>query len=528
MSESTNVQAGTSAGSTSLGGLAQAALITAAMTSAINLGAANIALVEIGRAMDASSYDLTLIGACASVGMGSAVLYFGRLSQSIGRARVIQIGLVLSIVLSVASAAAPGPYWLAATRLGIGFCCALVYPSTLAVIAADTSGAARNRAIGRWFGFSIGAAALGPVVGGLLLSAYWWGAAFLVSLPVAMLALLFSIQLPRSAGEDHAPVDHLDGVGLMMGVLLLSGVLSSGGTSSHPVLVALAFAAAATILFFAVRRQAVGPHPLFDFRVARRPTFWPAATAGSVTVGSMLAAFFVGQQYMQHTLGYTTAMAGLAILPTGLAILVVSPRAAKAQASRGTRSMLLLGIAIVMLGLASMLMWTPERGYLPVGLTYLALGVAVGIVGPTVSRALMASVSGEEIAMGSATSDLQACIGGALLIPIFGSTLATAYQHAFETGILAAAPESIANLSMETLAASRASLTGAETAAARLSLAPDAPHLQIASQAFVAAVHWSIGAGLVALAVCAALVALVTPDRRTQRSLEAIYSAGRA
>ena len=92
----------------------------------------------------------------------------------------------------------------------------------------------------------------------------------------------------------------------------------------------LAFAAVAVFAGIAfVSRQRHALNPLYDLVIARRPTFWVAAAAGIIVFGSLMGAMFIGQQYLQNVLGYSTVEAGTAIIPAALAMVVVAPRSAK-------------------------------------------------------------------------------------------------------------------------------------------------------------------------------------------------------
>ncbi len=489
------------------------------MVSSINLGAANIALVRIGAGLHASQADLTHVGAAAILGMASCVLYFGRLSQRYGRSRVIRIGLALSIPLSLTAAFAPSIGWLIAARIAIGVVGAMIYPNTLATIIAVTIPERRHRAIGLWFGCSVGAAAIGPVIAGVLMHWFWWGSTFLVSVPLCVIALALSFRLPDRAGEDRQPIDHASGWLSMFAIAILVSALSLGGT---PVPIGIgAGAGLAAILATAifVHRQRTHRHPLFDLRVAARPSFWLAAVAGTALVGSMLAAFFLGQQFLQHILGYSTTAAGLAVLPTGVAIILVSPRAAVLGARVGGRTMLLAGTATTLVGLGFMLAWSATGSYLPVGAAYLALGCGVGLVGPTVSRALMASVPRHLLAMGSATSDLQSCLGGALLVAFQGSLLALGYRHGFDVASL---PPALA--AGDVIDQATRSLSGAEQVAATLPPKMAGTLLAHASDAFIEGFHRALWSGAAVLLAMAAIVWAVFPSRARQQALEATYA----
>lgn len=503
-----------------------AALIAAGMVSAINLGAANIALPEIGLTFQATSSDLTHVGFATTLGMAALILYLGRLSQSVGRSKMVRLGLLLSIPLSLVAAFAPSIGALVAARFAIGVVGAMIYPNTLAEIAVTTSGSRRARAIGLWFGCTIGAAALGPVAAGLLMSAFGWGIAFLISVPVALTALALARHLPRRAGEDHAPVDHLSGVLVAAGVLTLATALSLGGTGTAAWVGLTVGAAAVLVLAAFLRRQRTLAHPILDLRVLRRPTFLVAAVAGAVTVGTMLGAFFLGQQFLQQVLGYSTSASGLAVLPTGVAILLISPRAAALGARLGGRTMLILGAGVAGGSIALMSAWSPDSDYLSVGASYLGLGCAVGIVGTTVSRTLMASVSGEEVAMASSASDLQSCIGGALLIALQGSVLAVTYHHAFDLGTNAPAFHD-AGIDQTALDTARTSLASAQHVATTIASSDAKALTTLAVDSFLFAFRSAIWTGVAMLTATAMVVAVRFPGLARERTLEADYGGVR-
>ena len=122
--------------------------------------------------------------------------------------------------------------------------------------------------------------------------------------------------------------------------------------------------------------------PLYDLEVAGRRIFWVAACAGIIVFGSLMAAMFVGQQFLQNVLGYSTLDAGLAILPAALLMVVVAPRSAKLVEARGARFTLLAGYAFCLLGFLTMLLlWKEGIAYWKVGLGYAFIGVGVGLAG---------------------------------------------------------------------------------------------------------------------------------------------------
>src|SRR6185295_17335483 len=115
--------------------------------------------------------------------------------------------------------------------------------------------------------------------------------------------------------------------------------------------------------------------------------------AGIIVFGALMGAMFIGQQFLQNVLDYSTLDAGLAILPAALMMVVIAPRSAKLVAARGARFTLLVGYAFCFLGFLTMLvLWKEGISYWKVGLGYAFIGIGVGFAGTPASHALTASV----------------------------------------------------------------------------------------------------------------------------------------
>src|SRR5262249_20464644 len=195
-----------------------------------------------------------------------------------------------------------------------------------------------------------------------------------------------------------------------------------------------AIAIVGVVLF--IFRQQRAPSPLYDLQVAGRRTFWVAALAGIIVFGSLMGAMFIGQQFVQNVLGYSTLEAGLTILPGALGMVVVAPRSARLVESHGCRFTLLLGYGFFLLAFVVMLvLWDEDAGYVVVGLGYLLMGIGVGFAGTPASRSLTGSVPVKRAGMASGTADLQRDLGGAILQSIFGALLTAGYAASFANSI---------------------------------------------------------------------------------------------
>jgi len=423
-------------------GLVLAALILGALVCNINLAAANVALPGVGEAFGATQTALNIVAVGCSMGLAMSVLYFGALADRYGRKQLLMLGLALTVVAGFLSAFSVSVEMLMASCLFTGIAAGMAFPTTLSLITALwAAGPARTQAIALWSGVSAMASVAGSVLAGLVLSVWWWGSAFLVAAPVAALALvLVALFVPAHVEESTDPVDHIGGVlstlavaGLVLGI---STVFAPGETTFGSTLLA----AGVVLLGAFAWRQLRIRYPLYDLRIARRRMFWVPAVGGTIVFGSLMGALFVGQQYMQNILGYSTLEAGLAIVPSALGLLVCSPLSARMLTSRGSRATMLVGYSLVLLGFLTTLLWNPTTPYALVGFGFLVIGSGAAFAMTPASRALTESTPVRKVGMASATSDLQRDLGGSVMQALLGAILAAGFAASFRRQI-ASSPE---------------------------------------------------------------------------------------
>src|SRR4030095_6394349 len=174
-------------------GLVLASLIAVAAVANLNLSVANVALPSIGRAFDSSQTMLDLIAVGYSLGLAATVLYLGALGDRYGRKLMLRLGLALSVPACLLAAFAPSDVVLFGARVLGGVSAGMAYPTTLALIAALWSGPGRTKSIALWSAIGGRIAALGPLVAGALLERFWWGSVFLITLPLAAIALVLAV-----------------------------------------------------------------------------------------------------------------------------------------------------------------------------------------------------------------------------------------------------------------------------------------------------------------------------------------------
>ncbi len=504
------------------GGLVLGALILVAAVANLNLAVANVALPDIGKHFDASQTSLDLIAVGYSLGLAGSVLYLGALGDRHGRKMMLVLGIALSMPVCVLAAYAPSDSVLFLARLLGGVAAGMAFPTTLALITALWAGAPRTRAIALWSAIGGALAALGPFLSGALLEHFWWGSVFLMTLPLAAVALALAVVfVPAHVNETTDAVDNLGGVlsAFLVGATILAinfaPVSGKGALSLGLALIALA----AGVGFVLQQRRA--RNPLYDLRVAARRTFWVAACAGIIVFGALMGAMFIGQQFLQNVLGYSTIEAGLAILPGAVMMVLIAPRSAKLVESHGSRFTLLTGYLFCFLGFLTMLaFWKDGISYWLVGLAYAFVGTGVGFAGTPASHSLTGSVPVERAGMASGTADIQRDLGGAIMQSLFGALLTAGYAHAV-SALIATAPnqQQITDGVQEQLTKSFAS--AADTAQQYPQYSEQI--VAGARQSFIDGQRWAYFAGVVAIVVGAAIVRWWFPAKDEEQALLAQY-----
>jgi DHA2 family multidrug resistance protein-like MFS transporter len=503
-------------------GLVLSALILGALVCNINLAVANVALPDIGRALDSTQTALTLIAVGCTLGLAMSVLYFGAIGDRYGRKMMLLLGLGLTVPASLISAWAPTTEVLVAGRIFTGIAAGMAYPTTLALITALwAEGPKRVKAIALWSGVSAGGTVLGPVLAGLLLERFWWGSVFLIAVPIAAIAfVLVLVSVPAHVHESTESVDHLSGV---ISVVMIAALVLGIGIISAPdqLQTALIMIAVAVVLVGVFAwRQLRARNPLYDLHYAKRRLFWVPAIAGMIIFGSLVGSMFIGQQFLQNILDYSTLEAGTAILPAAVGMVGAAPISARLVVRIGSRDTMLLGYAFIFPAFLVMLFaWGEGTGYLWVGLAYLLVGIGAGLALTPASRSLTGSVPVQRVGMASGTADLQRDLGGSIMQALLGTILTIGYASAFTAQITAsAAADQVSQATQSALTQSYSSAAG---------LAERYPEYQAqiigaAQQSFVDGANWAYAAGAIAVVLGAILVALAYPrfSGETQRIAE--------
>jgi MFS family permease len=498
------------------------ALILGALVCNINLAAANIALPDIGDAFGAGQTALNLVAVGCSLGLAMSVLYLGAVADRYGRKQLLVLGLGLTIIFSFLAAFAASLEMLVVARILTGIAAGMAYPVTLSLITALWGpGEQRTLAIALWSAVSATATVIGSVLAGILLLWFWWGSAFLLAVPFAIAGfILVLLYVPSHVAESKERVDHLGGV---ISVFMIGSIVLGLSTVFVPVTrtfgVSLLIAAVILLALFAWR-QLTARSPLYDLSVARRRMFWGPATGGLIVFGSLMGAMFVGQQFQQNILGYSTLEASLSIVPAGIGLLLVAPRSAKLVITRGSRFTMLLGYGFVLFGFILGLFWNEHTPFWYVSFGYMVIGIGAGFAMTPASRAITESTPVRRVGMASATADLQRDLGGSIMQGVLGAILAAGFAHAF--GKLIDASSEASSISSDIAAALQASYSSA------LHVADQYPQykdqiIQAAQESLQSGAIAAYAVGSIAIAIGAAVVWIFLPKKSVELELVASY-----
>jgi DHA2 family multidrug resistance protein-like MFS transporter len=508
------------------GGLVLIALITGAVVANINLGIANVALPLIGRDLDASQDQLTAIANGFALGLAASVLYLGAIGDRYGRKLLFILGAALTIPFSFLAAYSPDPTLLAVSRFLGGFAAALIFPTTLSLITSLFSGPPQVRAVALWSGIGGGVAALGPLLGGVLLERFWWGSVFLITLPLVGVALVLGwFVLPWKTAEHSDRVDHRGGIIsiILVGSLVVAIQISGRGLSPQ-LIVLLLVAIASAVAFILLERRA--KTPLVDLRLVSQRIVWVAWLAGAITFGSLIAAMFIGQQFLQNVLGYSPVNAAAAAVPSAIGMMVCGQISGRIVRTHGSRPAFLIGLATVALAFAVMLAtWRTGTNLAWVLLAYALVGCGVGFAVTPASRSLTASLPARRAGLGSALVDLTRDFGGAVMQAVMGTLLATVYAAYFARAFASLPPDQAQSLGTEAAQQIASSYAGAAEVAKGFSQANAERLIAAADQAFTDGKGAAFAVAL-ALTVLAFVLVLWKYPRKQEE--DAVYAKAAA
>jgi EmrB/QacA subfamily drug resistance transporter len=467
----------------------------------------NVTLPTLARDLGVTASQLQWMVDAYILVFAGLLLTMGALGDRFGRKLALNVGLVVFVAASVASAFAGSPEILIATRAAMGIGAALIMPSTLSIITNIFPPTERGRAIGVWAGVAGLGIVLGPIIAGWLLERFWWGSVFLVNLPVVALAIGAGWPLvPESRDPNATPLDPI-GATLSIAALvtLVYGIIQAPehGWNDPLILGAFGVAAVLAVAFLWWERRA--EHPMLPMELFGNPRFSAASGAIAMVFFALFGSVFLLTQHLQFVLGYSPLQAGVRILPVAV-LVVAAPLAARLTERIGAKLVVAAGLLTV--AGALWLLSTVELGdgYGLVAGVLALLGTGMGFTMAPATESIMGSLPLAKAGVGSAMNDTTRQVGGALGVAVLGSILAASYAAAIQPE-LGDAPPPIAHTAGDSIGA-------AATVAARLG-PPGQGLLEAARSAFIQGMGDAVQVGAGVAALAALLVLLFLPARAT-------------
>jgi MFS transporter, DHA2 family, methylenomycin A resistance protein len=369
------------------------------------------------------------------------LLSAGNLADRIGAKRAFAIGVALFGITSIACALAPTIGTLIAARAGQGAAAAVMLPASMSLIReAFPDPGRRARALGVWAVGGAVAAALGPLLGGLLTTVDWrW--VFGVNVPVCALMLAL---LVRVTASPTRPVP-FDWAGQILAVLALAGLtygLIEGGAHGfgEPVVITALVVATLSLVGFVIVQRSVA-HPMMPLELFQGSGMRIALLIGFAFMVGWYGTVFVGSLFLQQQLGLPPLLAGLAFLPSALFAVVGNLVSGPMTNRYGSRVPIVTGLASMVIGLTGFVVTAPLGSPLLTTLLIIPIGAGGSLAMPPATGLVLASVAPQQAGTASAVFNTFRQVGAAVAIAIFGALIAdrTSFIGGLQTSLTIAA-----------------------------------------------------------------------------------------
>lgn len=392
----------------------------------------NVALPALRRDLDAGLSALQWVVDSYLLVLAAVLLTGGALADRLGARLVFQTGLGVFVVGSLACGLAPNIPALVAARVGQGAGAALAVPASLALLrAAYPDAAARAQAIGIWGGIAGGAAAAGPILGGVLVSAASWRLVFFVNLPIGVASIALTARyVPRIERRPHA-IDLAAQVAVVAALAGLTYALIEGGHHgvSAAVVAGGAVFVAGLVAFVLIERSAESPMlPL--------GLFGDATFAGGNAVGLLINLGFYGQLfvinlYFQQVRGWSALLAGMALLPQMGVVALGSALSGRFTSRAGSpRPTMLIGLVCGGAGLLALTVTGVHTPYAVLVAPLVLAGFGMSFTMPAVTTAVVEAAPAERAGLASGAINAARQVGSVIGVALLGALIGSGSSNA--------------------------------------------------------------------------------------------------
>jgi MFS transporter, DHA2 family, multidrug resistance protein len=394
----------------------------------------SVALPTLARSLHASESDLQWFSSSYLLVLAAAMLPAGLLGDRFGRKKVMLISLALFALGSVACAAAPSSGAFIAARVLLGIAGAGVIVMAVSALTVLFDERERPKAVGVWAAANFLAIPIGPILGGWLLTHYWWGWVFLMNVPVTVLGLgVASALVPESRAARTPGLDLVGTVASVAGLLAMTyGLIEAGqhGWGKPGALVPMLGGMIVIAAFLAWERRLGrqdGGQPLLDLRLFDSPSFTWGVILAAIAVLAMIGVLFTMPQYFQGVVGTDAMGSGIRLLPVIGGLIAGALPADRLARHVGAKLVVAVGFGLIGAGLliGSGMAVGSSDAFVAIWMAIVGLGM--GLTTATASSAALSQLSEEHSGVGSAVLQAVNKTGGPFGTAILGSVLTSAY-----------------------------------------------------------------------------------------------------
>lgn len=404
----------------------------------VDVSIVNVALPKMTEELHSSFTSLQWVVDMYALVLASLLMVAGSLGDRFGHRRLYIGGLTVFALASLGCGLAPNVAVLITARGVQGVGAAGMFTATTALLSAAYQGRDRGTAFGVWGAVNGAAAALGPILGGLLTEQFGWRSIFIVNLPVAVVAVFMSVRvLGESAHRSARRVDLPGAVSFTGCAAAVTYALIQSGTDgwgSATVLGLFAFAVVALIAFVLIELRT--RDPLLDLKLLRNRSFAGLMIAGLLLAAGAFAHLTYTSIWLQSVLQLSPIQAGLAVSPLALTSFVVAGFGGRQLAKLAPQWPIGIGLALIGIGTLTLLTVHAGSSWPALVPGLLIAGVGVGTTSPVLTSATMSTVPHERAGMAGGALNTFRQLGYALGIAVLGTVFGS---QASNSGAAAAA-----------------------------------------------------------------------------------------
>jgi MFS transporter, DHA2 family, multidrug resistance protein len=482
------------------------ALALAMVVVGLDITVLSLALPTLAIDLHASTSQLQWISAAYSLVLAAALLPAGMLGDRFGRKKVLLGALALFGVASLACAYSGSAGMLIATRALLGLGAAAIVPLALAVLPVMFSEEERQRAVIVLMGTTIVAYPIGPILGGWLLTHFWWGSVFLINVPVAVIAAAaVALLMPESRSAERPKLDATGVAVSSAGMAAVTYGVIEAGQNGWGDVAALAWMLGGAMLlatFVYVERRVTrqGGQPLVDLGLFRSASFTWGTILQTIVSFALFGLVFTMPQYFQAIMGVNAMGSGARLLPLVGGLIVGGVIADRLVRLAGPRITIAIGFAVIAGGLFAGALTKVGSGYGSAVVWIMVLGAGLGLALPAAGNAALGALSAERSGVGTGLMMAVRTVGATFGVAILGSLLNSAYHSRLQ----------LTGLPPAVVAAVRSSVFSGIAVARRLGSTPLLDSVRLAFVHGMDVMLWACGG----IAVAGVVLALVFMPRQ--------------